>query len=128
MEVNSEITDEEYDEMTEQIKQILLYQPPWVINGEKGFIRFQPRDCADVHIFQKICDDDGLLDYVFVFEGYYILEEELPEKMTPEKQDTWEIGGYRISREIGVEGMIPGEYDEIKKQIWEILKDQPPKV
>jgi hypothetical protein len=117
MEVSTDFNEEEYDEMTKQIIDILLNFPRLDISGEKGFVSFQTRDFAEeVHIFDKIFPyEDGHPEYVFVIKGYYILEKELPQNKTPKKPKTGETGGYRITRTVGAEGTIP-EYDIIKNQ------------
>ncbi len=128
MEVIYEPGGEETNEISKQIQEILSIEPSWHINGEKGVIVFHPSDLTDVYPFVKICHDEGVIEYDFVFWGSYIFEKELPEDMTPDNLETWKSGGYRVTRKIGVEGMIPGEHDEIKKHIWEILKNQPEKI
>lgn len=120
--------EDEYDEMTRQIIDILLNFPRLDISGDKGMVIFLTKDFAEeVHIFDKIFPyADGQPEYVFVFKGYYILEQELPENIPPKKFETREIGRYHVTKQVGAEGTVP-EYDEIKKQIVRTLNDQPPK-
>lgn len=124
MEVSTDFNEEEYEEMTKQIIDILLNFSRLDISGENGFVSFETKDFAEeVHIFDKIFHyDDGHPEYVFVFKGYYVLEKELTENITPKKPKTWESGGYHITGTVGAEGTIP-EYDIIKKQIAETLNN-----
>ena len=120
---STDFNEDEYDVMTGQIITILKNIPRLDIPGENGLVRFLTEEFADkVHIFDKIYpyEDDNRPEYVFVLEGLYILERVLPENIKPKKPESWEAGGYQITRTVGAEGTLP-EHDEIKKLIGQIL-------
>ncbi len=130
MEVILEPYGEEIDDVTEQIKKIIVNEPPKTIKNEKGIINFYIKD-FDKHfcIFEKLYDENNHETiYVFVFKGYFLHEGGLTEDLVPKNNGPYKIGGINVSKDQYMEWMLNKEVSVIKDQLIEILKKHPPEV